>query len=652
MDVDTGRTALKPPPSQTLTIFLQNVGQGIQPPVPPRTACSRRLLKTEGEDCHSLEETPQMHAFNLAFNPVAQILICTDHRIFKQGRPGREIDTIEAMFALLGVPVDLRAFQPTVEPRLLIEGLNCTTVSPTAHVLKGIIVQRPNANSLYIRVEVLRARAHTVLEQLLTVRAALRDEIADPPSDLRLVNPLLRRTLWHKYMQGHSIDQVRAAARFPFVHELLNPGKLVKQYLNRGIDLLDLTENFVLQLTNAPTPEQGINNAPLHHHQEHETTLPRYSAVDSRLIATLLRRNSTTFLVPTSRELENAVAILAHCLEPAYGGLSEATTEDIHRVLKALWLNKWQRSESSQSLAHPTLAFLCMRAVKADDSYMEAKELMGVLARLTCAIRPFVLTELHAVMEEDYASEFGPFPSPDHRFAPTAGDQVDKARALLRWAQEHKLSTFAVIRSCQHYATSLAKSALGMPSVWWVDSQNHTEMLVRGHRLSLDHLRTIVTNLQEKIVKSFRFLTAGLPTDIDYDARNDDLRNNTTGYSVVNLLWRKSSNQFTGFAQRFFEDPGLGLTRHMSRELAMDRTRSWLEALARHGSLILVLMRSVPRNIEIYPITIGSTPPRRRTRPPPHRDAHLLLFQVSPPSYLDPRPLTPHISRTTTRKAI
>ncbi|KAL1712614.1 hypothetical protein EV715DRAFT_296879 [Schizophyllum commune] len=560
MDVDTGRTALKPPPSQTLTIFLQNVGQGIQPPVPsrPRTACSRRLLKTEGEDCHSLEETPQMHAFNLAFNPVAQILICTDHRILKQGRPGREIDIIEAMFALLGVPVDLRAFQPTVEPRLLIEGLNCTTVYGCSAC----------------------PFSHSRRSKLLTVRAALRDEIADPPSDLRLVNPLLRRTLWHKYMQGHSIDQVRAAARFPFVHELLNPGKLVKQYLNRGIDLLDLTENFVLQLTNAPTPEKGINNAPLHHHQEHETTLPRYSAVVSRLIATLLRRNSTTFLVPTSRELENAVAILAHCLEPAYGGLSEATTEDIHRVLKALWLNKWQRSESSQSLAHPTLAFLCMRAVKADDSYMEAKELMDVLARLTCAIRPFVLTELHAFIEEDHASEFGPFPSPDHRFAPTAGDQVDKARALLRWAQEHKLSTFAVIRSCQHYATSLAKSALGIPSVWWVDSQNHTELLVRGHRLSLDHLRTIVTNLQEKIVKSFRFLTAGLPIDIDYDARNDDLRNNTTGYSVVNLLWRKSSDQFTDFAQRFFEDPGLGLTRHMSRELAMDRTRSWLEALA------------------------------------------------------------------------
>ncbi|KAL1750717.1 hypothetical protein FB107DRAFT_279372 [Schizophyllum commune] len=606
MDVDTGRTALKPPPSQTLTIFLQNVGQGIQPPVPsrPRTACSRRLLKTEGEDCHSLEETPQMHAFNLAFHPVAQILICTDHRILKQGRPGREIDIIEAMFALLGVPVDLRAFQPTVEPRLLIEGLNCTTVygcsaCPFSHsrrskvrepTLKCAALRRrtssrassSSALTLIRCTSVLKccARAHTVLEQLLTVRAALRDEIADPPSDLRLVNPLLRRTLWHKYMQGHSIDQVRAAARFPFVHELLNPGKLVKQYLNRGIDLLDLTENFVLQLTNAPMPEKGINNAPLHHHQEHETTLPRYSAVVSRLIATLLRRNSTTFLVPTSRELENAVAILAHCLEPAYGGLSEATTEDIHRVLKALWLNKWQRSESSQSLAHPTLAFLCMRAVKADDSYMEAKELMDVLARLTCAIRPFVLTELHAFIEEDHASEFGPFPSPDHRFAPTAGDQVDKARALLRWAQEHKLSTFAVIRSCQHYATSLAKSALGMPSVWWVDSQNHTELLVRGHRLSLDHLRTIVTNLHKKIVKSFRFLTAGLPIDIDYDARNDDLRNNTTGYSVVNLLWRKSSDQFTDFAQRFFEDPGLGLTRHMSRELAMDRTRSWLEALA------------------------------------------------------------------------
>ena len=183
------------------------------------------------KDCHSLVETPQMHAFNLAFNPVAQILICTEcgvqvrrkcsdhlrdgHRILKQGRTGREIDAIEAMFASLGVPVELRSFQPTVEPRLLIEGLNSTTVygcsacpfshsrrskvrthtqacsSPTAHVLEGIKVQRPNANRPYIRVEVPRVRAHAVLEQLLTVRAALRDEIADAPSDHRLVNPLL-----------------------------------------------------------------------------------------------------------------------------------------------------------------------------------------------------------------------------------------------------------------------------------------------------------------------------------------------------------------------------------------------------------------------------------------------------------------------------
>ncbi|KAL1749714.1 hypothetical protein FB107DRAFT_280398 [Schizophyllum commune] len=258
-----------------------------------------------------------------------------------------------------------------------------------------------------------------------------------------------------------------------------------------------------------------------------------------------------------------------------------------------------------------------MQAVKADGSYMEAKELTGVLARLTRAIRLFVLTEIHASIEEDHAAEFGPLPSPDHRFTPTAGDQVDKARALLRWVQEDNLSTFAAIRSCQHYATSLAESALGMPSIWWVDSQNHTEMLVRGHRLSLDHLRTIVANLQKKIEKSFRFLTAGLPTDIDYDALNDDLRNNTNGYSVVDLLWRKSSDQFIDFAQRLLEDPGLGLTRHMSGELAMNPTRAWLEALARHELLILVYIQFTSggpaRGTELVGLLMRNIPTRLRS---------------------------------------
>ncbi|KAL1737715.1 hypothetical protein HDZ31DRAFT_78940, partial [Schizophyllum fasciatum] len=193
------------------------IGQGIQAsaPLPPTLA----RIDKEGEaetpldviarmkaagysdfvlapDCHSLVETPQMHTFNLAFNPVAQILICTEcgiqvrrkcsdhlrdcHRILKQGRTGCEIDAMEDMFLSLGVPLDLRAFEPTVEPRVLIEGLHSTVVygcsacpfshsrrskvrshtqacdSSTAHVLEGIKVQRPNANRPYIRVEVPR----------------------------------------------------------------------------------------------------------------------------------------------------------------------------------------------------------------------------------------------------------------------------------------------------------------------------------------------------------------------------------------------------------------------------------------------------------------------------------------------------------------
>ncbi|KAI4293999.1 hypothetical protein K525DRAFT_274693 [Schizophyllum commune Loenen D] len=143
--------------------------------------------------CRTLIEDARLRVFSLAFNPIAQILVCTVcehqvrrdcykhlrdlHGMRKKGQMGRDIDTVIRVINVdLGVPTALRTFAPTVEPRAFIEGLasasvqgcsECPFVSSRrsavnvhiaacaqgAKVLEDILVQRPNQDKAYIRVQ-------------------------------------------------------------------------------------------------------------------------------------------------------------------------------------------------------------------------------------------------------------------------------------------------------------------------------------------------------------------------------------------------------------------------------------------------------------------------------------------------------------------
>ncbi|KAI4294511.1 hypothetical protein K525DRAFT_274260, partial [Schizophyllum commune Loenen D] len=593
--------------------------QQLQPPTPRVTTRSRQDGEPETpteaiarmaslghpdfalvKDCHTLIDDARLRVFSLAFNPIVQIL----HGKSKKGQMGRDIDTvIQVINVDLGVPIALRTFAPTVEPRPFIEGLKSTSVlgcskcpfvnsrlwtvkthavgcARGATVLEDILVQRPNQDKAYIRVQLPRPRATPLVEQLLAANSAQRELLVTAQEDSRLINPLLKRTQWPMHLAGLNVDNVRRAARFPDAHEFGDLHNIVISYLEHATKSLNDTEGLVLQRLNTSKPEQGLNNTPLHRHDKTGVTVRQYSVTITRLVATLLREGSPLPL-PVSDALRAALISLRHRLCVA----QDAEISDLHAVLSLLWLTEWRRAGMANSISDPTLAFLAMYAVKADGTYIDAKAFTTPLAHLTRAIQLCALTEIHALLDAQLLSADG------SRLRPTAGAQLEAAEPLLMFVQENNLSTFAALRSYTHYATALAQSTLAMPSVWWLDTQKHTELLIRGDRLSLDHLRTIVRNLHCSISTLYRSLTAGLPTNVDYARLRDDLRNTARGYTVFDTVWRDSPSDIRDFATALLEDPTLGLTQSSDGELSFHAITTWLENLAELELLVAVCVQ-------------------------------------------------------------
>ncbi|KAL1685932.1 hypothetical protein GGG16DRAFT_118386 [Schizophyllum commune] len=573
---------------------------------------------------YSLVENPQMRELNLAFNPVAQLLICVKchvqvprkfrghlrhcHPLATHGPAGSSDDAVEDMLAALGVPMQMRVFEPTLEPRLLIEGLRSTytygcsscsyshshrarvaahtvTCASVAHVLDGVQVQQPHPNRREIRVVLPGARTHALVDQLLTFTDSLRDEIIDGPIHPRRENSLLRFTNWTRFMLDHDVDEVRSAARYPSPNEFGNLYGAVLRYIGGATAHLDSVDSLAAQLLQPADFQVAILNHTRHDRVPTELAIHQCRAIVTRLLATLLRRHKTEFDLCVHSWLEGCLDSLDHWLsspDPLHEG---KRVRAIHEVLTALWLSEYPNPASSDGLADPTLACLCMQAVNADGSYMQTGEYASVLAHLTRAIGLCVATEIHAVV-----AEHAPCLPPDSHLSHLAGTRVDGIRSLLRWVDENNWSTYATLRAHERHARALLGSAL-YQNLWWVDTHNHTELSIGGYRLTLDHLRSIASNLQSKIVDSFQRLTADLPTTIAYDVLADDLHNDVSGYSAIDLLWHNRPEQFADFARRLLDHPALGLTRDMNAELAVKPTRAWLQALERHELLTLVYVQ-------------------------------------------------------------
>lgn len=78
------------------------------------------------------------------------------------------------------------------------------------------------------------------------------------PTDHRLVTPWLHMTRWHEYVanSGLSIDWLRRSIMPPQKNEIdcKNIHRIVESYFRQALDLLDRTDELVLQRINSPDP--------------------------------------------------------------------------------------------------------------------------------------------------------------------------------------------------------------------------------------------------------------------------------------------------------------------------------------------------------------------------------------------------------------
>lgn len=254
----------------------------------------------------------------------------------------------------------------------------------------------------------------------------------------------------------------------------------------------------------------GINNTPLHEHQQADKTLSVYIVPVTRFVAALLR-HSSTFQFPKSSPAVNALKHLQQRIDNR-----EEAHHQLHSLFQALWLTNWKATTESQ-FPDPTLCFLALFCLRKDGSFSQPKDVTQPIAKLCRAIQLTVITHIHLLC----ASEAQP-------------DQMSAMDALQDFVVEKRMTTFNSLMSLQHYASSLAFSTMSLPHVWWLDREKWQSMMFKGHRINMKQLGTIFDNIDSRIVHLWETkLTFGLGLSVDYDAISDNLLDSQPGYCFL-----------------------------------------------------------------------------------------------------------------------
>ena len=73
----------------------------------------------------------------------------------------------------------------------------------------------------------------------------------------RMISPWLMRTGWHVYVNGHNISQLHALVSMPKPEEFVDLQKGILAYFERATDMIDMTDELVLQRLNTSDPDKG-----------------------------------------------------------------------------------------------------------------------------------------------------------------------------------------------------------------------------------------------------------------------------------------------------------------------------------------------------------------------------------------------------------
>ncbi|KAG6382208.1 hypothetical protein JVT61DRAFT_861 [Boletus reticuloceps] len=343
-------------------------------------------------------------------------------------------------------------------------------------------------------------------------------EVVQIPTDNRLISPWLRTTRWHEHVAATSmsIDNLRAGVALPRP-ETEEPcckklQQLVEQYFQEALELIDTTDELILQRLNSPDPaKNGISNTPFHKHMM-DATIKQYINPVICLLAMLLRD------LWIGMEQENIVISMLEDLieqdqEPSY------IVQQIHVVLMKLWTTHWRKvSDYPQRITDPTEAALALMTLNQDGSFKEPKNVTNIIAKLEYCMRLTFLKEIRS------------------QAARIDGNttEVTACDMLQPWFTEKTYSTFARLRSLQHRASAIAYDTMGLPHIWWTDTEAWTSLKYKGNSINFSDLRDMFQDMENDIITIWKDrVLRGLPLRVDYQNLVDDPSNTNVGYSFL-----------------------------------------------------------------------------------------------------------------------
>jgi len=188
----------------------------------------------------------------------------------------------------------------------------------------------------------------------------------------------------------------------------------------------------------------------------------------------------------------------------------------LHRIFLGLWMVKWTVTVSNP-VPDPTIRALALLSVNSDGGLAEADKVTGWIAKLENSIR---LTSLFEIKDLSI-----------HRFG---GDDELACQQVEPWFVEKVYSTFASLRLLQHRASAISFGMTSMPKVWWLNRDDWSSMLYRGHQITIEHMRSVAKNLEDAIVRVWEEeVLCGLDLYVSYDLISDDLTNTDVQYSFI-----------------------------------------------------------------------------------------------------------------------
>ncbi|KAF8126882.1 hypothetical protein K438DRAFT_1790273 [Mycena galopus ATCC 62051] len=381
----------------------------------------------------------------------------------------------------------------------------------------------------------------------------------------RMIAPWLLRNGWHRELEPHKehVAELRELVSMPKGSEFPWLQKLVQAYFTQATELMDATDTLVLQrLNSSDTDKQGINNTPLHEHQQ-ETTLGQYILPLVHLVAALLRV-TPNYKFSSSPAVDQALVLLK----------AQRTEDSLHRLFCALWQAEWVRSKT-KLWPDPTMSFLCFFQLKQDGGFKGPKETTRPIAQLCWAIRLSALTQIHHWVD-----------------AGVCATQCEAMDRLARFVKDKANTTFGTLMTLQHYASALAYKSMSAPQIWWLDSEHWSSLKYLGDTVSMSNLREIAGGIEKEMLEIWeKKILLGTGLYVQYDDLADDLTNKTTGYSFLSDERNPFAQHKHTLATRIFQDPELRkkftvqIPGVKGDQLNMRAVREWLIDLAEFEGL-------------------------------------------------------------------